>query len=44
MKIATYNVNGGLPVLHRSLDQSPPDIACWQEVKAPDEEKSGRAM
>ncbi len=40
MKIATYNVNGingRLPVLLRWLKQSQPDIACLQELKAPDE-------
>jgi exodeoxyribonuclease III len=40
MKIATYNVNGvngRLPVLLRWLEESAPDIACLQELKAPDE-------
>ena len=40
MKIATYNVNGvngRLPVLLRWLEASRPDIACLQELKAPDE-------
>ena len=40
MKIATYNVNGvngRLPVLLRWLAQSKPDVACLQELKAPDE-------
>jgi exodeoxyribonuclease-3 len=40
MKIATYNVNGvngRLPVLLRWLQQSAPDIACLQELKAPQE-------
>jgi exodeoxyribonuclease-3 len=40
MRIATYNVNGingRLPVLLRWLDQSKPDIACLQELKAPQE-------
>lgn len=40
MKIATYNVNGingRLPVLLRWLEQAKPDIACLQELKAPDE-------
>jgi exodeoxyribonuclease III len=40
MKIATYNVNGvngRLPVLLRWLEESRPDIACLQELKAPDE-------
>ena len=40
MKIATYNVNGingRLPVLLRWLKETEPDIACLQELKAPDE-------
>jgi len=40
MKIATYNVNGinaRLPVLLRWLEEYRPDIACLQELKAPDE-------
>lgn len=40
MKIATYNVNGingRLPVLLRWLSESAPDIACLQELKAPQE-------
>jgi exodeoxyribonuclease-3 len=40
MKIATYNVNGingRLPVLLRWLEASQPDVACLQELKAPDE-------
>jgi exodeoxyribonuclease-3 len=40
MKIATYNVNGitaRLPVLLRWLETSAPDIACLQELKAPQE-------
>ncbi|HRN72358.1 MAG TPA: exodeoxyribonuclease III [Ginsengibacter sp.] len=38
MKIATYNVNGirsRLPVLLKWLAESAPDIACLQELKAP---------
>jgi exodeoxyribonuclease III len=38
MKIATFNVNGingRLPVLLRWLAESKPDIACLQELKAP---------
>jgi len=38
MKIATYNVNGigsRLPVLLQWLEKSKPDIACLQELKAP---------
>ena len=40
MKIATYNVNGvngRLPVLLRWLEESRPDIAVLQELKAPQE-------
>jgi exodeoxyribonuclease-3 len=40
MKIATYNVNGinaRLPVLLRWLEQTKPDVACLQELKAPEE-------
>src|SRR4051812_38337760 len=40
MKLATYNVNGvngRLPVLLRWLAESQPDIACLQELKAPQE-------
>lgn len=40
MKIATYNVNGvngRLPVLLKWLAESQPDIACLQELKAPQE-------
>src|SRR3954464_13282456 len=40
MKIATYNVNGvngRLPVLLRWLNESAPDVACLQELKAPQE-------
>ena len=40
MKIATYNVNGvnaRLPVLLRWLADARPDIACLQELKAPQE-------
>lgn len=39
MKVATYNVNGvngRLPVLLRWLSEDKPDIACLQELKAPD--------
>ena len=45
MKIATFNVNGvngRLPVLLRWLAAAAPDIACLQELKAP-EEKFPRA-
>ena len=40
MKIATYNVNGvngHLQVLLRWLEESKPDVACLQELKAPQE-------
>src|SRR4051812_38947593 len=40
MKIATYNVNGvsaRLPVLLRWLTEERPDVACLQELKAPQE-------
>ena len=40
MKIATFNVNGvngRLPVLLRWLAETQPDIACLQELKAPQE-------
>ena len=40
MKIATFNVNGvngRLPVLMRWLAETKPDVACLQELKAPNE-------
>ena len=40
MKVATYNVNGvnaRLPVLLRWLADARPDVACLQELKAPQE-------
>jgi exodeoxyribonuclease-3 len=40
VRIATYNVNGvngRLPVLLRWLAETRPDVACLQELKAPDE-------
>jgi exodeoxyribonuclease-3 len=40
MKIATYNVNGvngRIPVLLKWLEESQPDVACLQELKAPNE-------
>ncbi len=40
MRIATYNVNGvngRLPVLSKWLEETKPDIACLQELKAPNE-------
>ena len=40
MKIATFNINGigaRLPRLLEWLDETKPDVACLQELKAPDE-------
>jgi exodeoxyribonuclease-3 len=40
LRIATYNVNGissRLPVLLKWLEETQPDIACLQELKAPQE-------
>jgi exodeoxyribonuclease-3 len=47
MKIATYNVNGvngRLPVLLRWLNESAPDVACLQELKAPQEKFPEKAI
>jgi exodeoxyribonuclease-3 len=47
MKIATYNVNGvngHLPVLLRWLAESAPDVACLQELKAPQENFPEKAI
>lgn len=47
MKIATYNVNGvngRLPVLLRWLQETAPDIACLQELKAPMEKFPEQAI
>ena len=47
MKIATYNVNGingRLPVLLRWLEEYKPDIACLQELKAPNEKFPEQAI
>ncbi len=47
MKIATYNVNGisaRLPVLLRWLQETKPDIACLQELKAPQEKFPEKAL
>jgi exodeoxyribonuclease-3 len=47
MKIATYNVNGingRLPVLLRWLEEDKPDVACLQELKAPDEKFPEQAI
>lgn len=47
MKIATYNingVNGHLPVLLRWLHDEQPDIACLQEIRAPDDKFPQKAI
>jgi exodeoxyribonuclease III len=47
MKIATYNVNGvngRLPVLLRWLAEAAPDVACLQELKAPEEKFPEQAI
>lgn len=47
MKIATYNVNGinaRLPVLLRWLAETAPDVACLQELKAPQENFPEQAL
>lgn len=47
MKIATYNVNGikaRLPVLLRWLKETAPDVACLQELKAPQEKFPQEAL
>ncbi|WP_160713016.1 exodeoxyribonuclease III [Chitinophaga solisilvae] len=47
MKIATYNVNGvnsRLPVLLRWLAETAPDVACLQELKAPQEKFPEQAI
>ena len=47
MRIATFNVNGvngRLPVLLRWLAETEPDIACLQELKAPQEKFPARAL
>ena len=47
MRIATYNVNGvngRLPVLLEWLGAAQPDIACLQELKAPDEKFPAAAI
>jgi exodeoxyribonuclease-3 len=47
MKIATYNVNGvngRLPVLLRWLEETQPDVACLQELKAPQEKFPAQAI
>jgi len=47
MIIATYNVNGingRLPVLLRWLKEAKPDIACLQELKAPNEKFPEQAL
>ena len=47
MRIATFNVNGingRLPVLLRWLEQTQPDVACLQELKAPDDKFPAAAL
>jgi len=47
MKIATYNVNGvngRLPVLLQWLQETKPDVACLQELKAPQEKFPEQAI
>ena len=47
MKIATYNVNSvnaRLPVLLRWLAETQPDVACLQELKAPQEKFPAAAL
>jgi exodeoxyribonuclease III len=47
MKIATYNVNGitaRLPVLLRWLQETTPDVACLQELKAPQDKFPEQAI
>src|SRR4051794_31512510 len=47
MRIATYNVNGvsaRLPVLLRWLAETRPDVACLQELKAPQEKFPALAL
>lgn len=47
MKIATYNVNGinaRLPILLRWLKETAPDVACLQELKAPQEKFPEQAI
>lgn len=47
MRIATYNVNGvngRLPVLLRWLEETKPDVACLQELKAPEEKYPADAI
>ncbi|KAA1176645.1 exodeoxyribonuclease III [Rhizobium tropici] len=47
MKIASYNINGingRLDILLEWLEESRPDVACLQELKAPDEKFPRRAL
>ncbi len=47
MKIATFNVNGvngRLPRLLEWLEESQPDVACLQELKAPDDKFPAKAL
>ncbi len=47
MRIATFNVNGvngRLPLLLEWLDETQPDVACLQELKAPQEKFPAKAI
>lgn len=47
MKIATFNINGinaRLPQLVKWLERAAPDVACLQELKAPDERFPAQAL
>ena len=47
MRVATYNVNGingRLPNLLEWLEETRPDVACLQELKAPDEKFPAKAI
>ena len=47
MRIATFNVNGvngRLPLLLEWLEATRPDVACLQELKAPQEKFPARAI
>ena len=47
MRIATFNINGigsRLPALLQSLEETQPDVACLQELKAPQEKFPEQAI
>ena len=47
MRVVTFNVNGingRLPLLLDWLAETAPDVACLQELKAPDEKFPARAI